>query len=186
MSPNLRLGLCCTFRDQPIKFVNTTAAAISRMTRSKALDKLSHLCLANAEALLNALRFCALNGIGSFRINSQVLPLKTHPQHGYSLDELPDADEIVSRFRGCGDFAQWHKLRMCFHPDQFVVLNSQRPDVVTASLLELEYQAEVAEWVGADVINIHGGGAFGDKRRALDDFVRNLDQLILLRRVDIA
>ena len=42
---------------------------------------------------------------------------------------------------------------------------------------ELEYQAEVAEWVGADVINIHGGGAYGDKQKALADFARNLDRL---------
>ena len=65
----------------------------------------------------------------------------------------------------------------CFHPDQFVVLNSLRPVVVQASLREIEYQAEVAEWVGADVINIHGGGGFGDKPRALADFARNLARI---------
>ncbi len=57
------------------------------------------------------------------------------------------------------------------------MLNSQRDDVVEASIRELEYQAEVAEWVGADVINIHGGGAFGDKAAALDRFARQLDRL---------
>jgi len=35
----------------------------------------------------------------------------------------------------------------------------------------------VAEWVGADVINIHGGGAYGNKSKALADFARNLDRL---------
>ena len=68
-------------------------------------------------------------------------------------------------------------MRTCFHPDQFVVLNSPRPDVVEASVRELEYQAEVAEWVGADVLNVHGGGAYGDKPKALDDFARNLGLL---------
>ena len=58
-----------------------------------------------------------------------------------------------------------------------MVLNSTRPEVVEASIRELEYQAEVAEWVGADVVNIHGGGAFGDKPKALADFARNLDRL---------
>ena len=48
------------------------------------------------------------------------------------------------------------------------MINSPRPDVVAASVRELEYQAEVAEWVGADVVNIHGGGAYGDKATALD------------------
>ena len=55
-----------------------------------------------------------------------------------------------------------------------MVLNSPRPDVVEKSVQELEYQAVVAEWVGADVVNIHGGGAFGDKQKALADFARNL------------
>ena len=57
------------------------------------------------------------------------------------------------------------------------MLNSPREDVVEKSIDELEYQAEVAEWVGADVINIHGGGAYGDKAAALARFARNLDRL---------
>ena len=57
------------------------------------------------------------------------------------------------------------------------MLNSPRPDVVEKSILELEYQAEVAEWIEADVINIHGGGAYGDKPKALGDFARSLDRL---------
>src|SRR5689334_13621230 len=173
----LRLGLCCIFRDQPIKFLATTATAVGRMNSPDALAKLDRLCMANAEALLASLRFCAENGIGCFRINSQFLPLKTHPQHGYGIEDLPHGDEIVRRFRECGAFASQARLRTCFHPDQFVVLNSPRPDVVEASLRELEYQSEVADWVGADVVNVHGGGAYGDKPKALGDFARNLERL---------
>ena len=173
----LRLGLCCMFRDEPIKFVTTTATAISKMKRRDALAKLSRLCLENAHALQASLQFCADNGIGCFRVNSQILPIKTHPTCGYDVTELPDADEIVRRFQECGTFVTKHKLRTCFHPDQFVVLNSPRPDVVAKSVQELEYQAEVAEWIGADVVNIHGGGAYGDKQIALRDFVRNLGLL---------
>ena len=163
----LRFGLCCAFRDQPIKFVNTTATALSRMNRPDALAKLGRLCAANADALFASLQFCAAHGIGCFRINSQILPLKTHPQHAYDLAELPGGEQIISRFRDCGAFARVNAVRTCFHPDQFVVLSSTRPEVVSASIAELEYQAEVAEWVGADVMNIHGGGAFGDKRKSL-------------------
>jgi len=173
----LRLGLCCTFSEQPIKFSRTTATAISRLSRLEALDKLSRLCRANVDALLAALEYCAAHGIGCFRINSQILPLKTHPQFGYAIDDLTDAAQIVDRFRACGAFAAAHNLRTCFHPDQFVVLNSPRNEVVDASLAELEYQAEVAEWVGADVLNIHGGGANGDKPAALALFARNVERL---------
>lgn len=173
----LRLGLCCMFREQPIRFVTTTATALQKMQRADALAKLSQLALHNADALLNALRYCAKSGIGCFRINSQILPVKTHPSCGYEVSELPEGEEIVRRFRACGQFAQEQGLRTCFHPDQFVVLNSPRAEVVRQSIEELEYQAEVAEWVGADVINIHGGGAYGDKSKALDELARNLGRL---------
>jgi UV DNA damage endonuclease len=175
----IRFGLCCIFRDQPIKFRTTTATANGKMKRTDALAKLSDLCMTNADALLAALQYCADNGIGCFRINSKILPLKTHPDSGYVLSELPDGDEIIRRFKMCGSFVKKHKLRTSFHPDQFVVLNSPRPDVVAKSIKELEYQCEVAEWVGADVVNIHGGGAYGDKQKALADFDRNLERLSL-------
>lgn len=173
----VRLGLCCAFRDQAISFSTTTATAISRMSRVAALEKLSQLCLKNAVSLQAALEFCHQSGIGCFRINSQILPIRTHPDWGYRIDELPDGDHIVRAFQQCGEFARRHGVRTCFHPDQFVVLNSPRPDVVQKSIIELEYHAEVAEWVGADVVNIHGGGAYGDKSQALSDFARNLERL---------
>ncbi len=173
----LRLGLCCIFAEQPIKFRNTTVKANSALPRSAGLGKLSELCLANAAALQEALQFCAANGIGSFRINSQILPLKTHPDCGYEISELPDGDEVVTRFQACGEFAKVNDIRTCFHADQFVVLNSPRPDVVERSVNELEYQSEVAEWVNADLVNIHGGGGYGDKPAALDRFATNLSLL---------
>ena len=66
---------------------------------------------------------------------------------------------------------------MTFHPDQFVVLNSPKPDVVTQSIQEIEYQTEVAQLIGADVINIHAGGAYGDKATALERFAKSLARL---------
>jgi UV DNA damage endonuclease len=174
---SIRLGLCCVFREQPIRFRNTTIKAISGLPRDAALEKLSALCLANAEALRESLRFCVDNGIGCFRINSQILPVKTHADQGYRVSDLPGGDEIVRRFESCGEFARNHEIRTCFHPDQFVVLNSPRPEVVARSIAELEYQAEVAEWVGADVLNIHGGGAYGNKPEALARFAENLTLL---------
>lgn len=172
-----RFGLCCAFRDEPIKFRTTTAAALLKLPREAQRARLSELCLANATALRAALEYCAGHGIGCFRVTSQILPLKTHPALGYGIEELPDEEQIVAEFRACGEFVAGHDLRTCFHPDQFVVLNSPRPEVVAASLDELEYQAEVAEWIGADVINVHGGGAYGNKLQALGTFAGNLDRL---------
>lgn len=163
----LRLGLCCIFVDEPIRFRTTTATAMLRLGRAEALERLSSLCLANAEALLSALEYCAAHGIGDFRVNSQILPLRTHPQAGYRVAELPASRQILAVFRKCGQYARDQGLRLTFHPDPFVLLSSPRPDVTRSSVAELRYQAEVAEWVNADVINIHAGGAYGDKQAAL-------------------
>jgi len=176
-SHKLRLGLCCQFTREPIKFRTTTATAMMRLPRADQLARLADLCRSNADALIASLDYCGLHGIGAFRINSQILPLKTHPQVGYDMNELPCGKEIVARFRECGAFAQERGLRLSFHPDQFVVLNSPNPRTLKHSLAELNYQAEVGEWVGADSINIHGGGAYGDNTAALRTLRENIEPL---------
>lgn len=173
----LRLGLCCKFLHEHIKFRTTTAKSMLRLGKKERVSRLLELCLSNADALLASLDYCTDNGIGAFRVNSQILPLKTHPGAGYEVHELPDSDDIISRFNECGDFAREQNMRLSFHPDQFVVLNSPNSDTLAHSITELDYQAEVAEWIGADTITLHGGGAYGDKVTALRALRRNIEKL---------
>ena len=173
----LRLGLCCQFLEQPIKFHVTTATALQRLPRREQLARLAELGAGNAGALLAALQYCAAHGIGSFRILSPILPVKTHPIVGYRSEELPGADDLVAQFRRCGEFARAHGIRTGFHPDQFVVLNSPEADIVARAVADIESQAELAEWTNADTVNIHGGGGYGDKPAALERFRRNLKLL---------
>lgn len=172
-----RLGLCCKFAAEPIRFRTTTAAALKRLAPAAARQRLAVLCAENADALARALAYCAAHDIGCFRVNSQILPLKTHPQFAYSLADLPGGGEIIQQFRHCGDFARSQGLRLTFHPDQFVLLSALKPEIIRLSIEELVYQAEVAEWVGADVINIHAGGVYGDRPSALRRLSRALTRL---------
>jgi UV DNA damage endonuclease len=57
------------------------------------------------------------------------------------------------------------------------VLNSEREAVVESSLGELEFQAAIAELVGADVIVLHGGGAGGGIEAALARLAQAVDRL---------
>ncbi len=173
----LRLGLVSKFAHRPIQFRSTTATHLLTMDRRAGLKKLSRLILENAAALRQALAFCAANGIGAFRIGSGVLPLKTHPDVGYEVQDLPAAAQIVERFKACGDYAKEHDLRVSFHPGQFTLLSSSDANVTANSLSDLEYHAQVAQWVGADVINIHGGGAYGNKKESLARVASNLSYL---------
>lgn len=173
----IRFGLCCIFKEQPIKFRRTTATYLSKSSDREQKQRLSEICLINAENLLKALEFCHRNRIGGFRINSQILPLKTHPDVGYDILDLPGSDDIVQAFKACGEFSLKNDIRTTFHPDQFIILSSPNPDVVKRSIADLEYQAQVAQWVNADVINIHAGGVYGDKPSAVQRLVHTIETL---------
>jgi UV DNA damage endonuclease len=171
----MRLGLCCTFKNEDIRFRTTTERYLGQLSPAHREDKLRALAAHNAHALQAAIAYCARHGIGCFRMTSQILPLKTHPRLGYDTSLL--GEEIVALFRAAGRLARRRKIRTTFHPDQFVVLSSPKDRVVSNALAEIEYQAEVAEWIGADVINVHGGGGYDDKRKALKRLVDNVAHL---------
>jgi UV DNA damage endonuclease len=163
----MRFGLCCLFVKEPVSFRTATATALLAIPRDRQLAKLSEICLHNARNLLLALETVHRLGIGAFRIMSPLFPRMTHPAVGYGLQELPEVEAIHGLLEKVRDYARQQDIRLSFHPDQFVVLSSTHPHVVESSLRELLYQGMLAEAVGADVINIHGGGVYGDKEGAL-------------------
>ncbi|MFH1062189.1 MAG: UV DNA damage repair endonuclease UvsE [Candidatus Omnitrophota bacterium] len=173
----IRFGLCCKFHQQPIKFHTTTARYLSKLTPNLRQSKLSQLCLNNGQSLLAAIEYCHVNNIGSFRVNSRFLPLKTHPDYSYELNSLEQAKEIKRVFKLCKQRANEYGIRLTFHPDQFILLSSEDQAITSRSIEELAYQAEVSELIGADVINIHAGGAYGDKPSALKRVSKVLSKL---------
>jgi UV DNA damage endonuclease len=168
----MRFGLCCLFKEEKIAFRTTTARVLAGMARREQLAKLSGICRGNAESLVQAVKAVHRLGIGAFRIMSPLFPRMTHPQVGYTLGDLPGGDEILRLLGETRSFAGRHGLRLSFHPDQFVVLSSPHPAVVASSIRELVYQGWLAEAVGAEVINLHAGGVYGDKDLALQRFCR--------------
>ena len=175
MSPSsIRLGLCCQFLDAPIRFRTATHRYVSSLTRKEAKTYLGTIALDNATALIAAVEKCHELGIGAFRINSQILPLTTHPVSGYRLEQVDRQGKARELFLAAGQRARGLDIRLSFHPDQFVVLNSTREDVVASSVRELEYQASVAELVGADTLVLHGGGKEG---AALERLEAGIDRL---------
>lgn len=173
----IRFGLCCIFKTEPIRFRRTTARHLSKFDRSVQLQMIAELCHDNAAALMQALQFCLAHQIKAFRVNSQILPLKTHPDVGYAIEELPGYEKVVRAYKACGRFSKKNDIRTTFHPDQFILLSSPDDKVTRRSIRDLKYQAQVAAWIGADVINIHGGGAYGDKDEALQRVAKQVDKL---------
>ena len=173
----IRWGLCCQFLDAPIKFRTATHRYVSTLTTAARRAYLADIAQANAAALLAAVRHCHALGIGAFRINSQILPLGTHPLSGYTLERLDRRGGIREAFLEAGTVARELGVRLSFHPDQFVVLNSEREPVVESSVRELEFQSQIAELVGADVLVLHGGGLVGGTDAALARLERGIERL---------
>ena len=92
----------------------------------------------------------------------------------YTMDEYKDfwhsTDVQTSLERWMapiGETARANDVRVSFHPDQFVVLASDRPEVVNKSIEEFEYHADMARFMGygksfQDIkINVHISGRAG-------------------------
>lgn len=183
----IRWGLCCQFVDADIKFRSATHRYVMGLPADERREYLAQIAWDNAEALTQAVEACHRLGIGAFRINSQVLPLATHPVSGYTLGDL-DAHVglLEDAFGHVRPLAHELGVRLSFHPDQFVVLNSERPSVLDASVRELEMQAVVSELVGADTITLHVGGATGGCDAALERLRRGIDLLSPRARARLA
>lgn len=175
--PTLRWGLCCQFTDGRPRFRQATATYVQRLAPAARRQYLADVVGANAIALLHAIERCAELGIGAFRITSQFVPLATHPAVGFRLHELPNAEPILRACAAARELAALHGVRLSFHPDQFVVLGSARPEVVTASVREMDHHGEVAALVGADTICLHGGGMVGGADAAGARLLAGIDRL---------
>jgi len=173
----IRLGLCCQFLDSPIQFRTATHRYVATLEPEVRRAYLADIAGHNADALAAAVERCHQLGIGAFRMSSQILPLATHPDSGYTLDHLDPSGGISGAYEWAGALARAYDVRLSFHPDQFVVLNSEREAVVKSAVQELELQGEVAEIVGADVIVVHAGGAGGGVPAAVERLERGLGLL---------
>ena len=75
------------------------------------------------------------------------------------------------------------------HPDQFIVLNSPKDEIVNRAVAELQYHAEVLDLLRLDTtakIQLHIGGVYNDKNHSIKRFAERfheLDALIKRRLV---
>jgi UV DNA damage endonuclease len=123
----------------------------------------------NLSCLLRILEFNANHGLLFFRITSDLVPFASHP-----ICQVPWQRFFDKEFRNIGDFIKRNNLRVSMHPDQFTLINSPDEEVFQRSRRELLYHCDVMDLLGLDQthrIQIHVGGAYGDKNASMDRFV---------------
>ena len=71
-------------------------------------------------------------------------------------------------------------MRISMHPDQFILLNSPRREVVGRSIEELKCHCAVLDAMGLDEtakVQIHLGGGYGDNAASMGKFVKEYRKL---------
>ena len=158
--------------------ITTNRSMIKRTFTEKGLPYASELALQNCKDLLTILKWNNDNGIKFFRMSSDLIPWASE----YKLDELPDHWEIVATLGECGKFAEDNNIRITSHPGPFNVLTSPHEHVVENCITDLSIHGEVFDMMGLsrtpyNKINIHIGGAYGDKVSAMKRFCENFHRL---------
>ena len=115
--------------------------------------------------------------IRMYRMTASLAPYATHPEltqfHG-------QVEECRGELAALGERARELDLRLSSHPGQYVVLNSEDPDVRAAAARDLELQAELMDAMDLGpeaVVVLHVGGAAGGHEAALDRFEAGLETL---------
>ena len=178
-----RLGFACKWLDDPSETANmkinarnrelntgtTTVAWLNRQTREVAEQRLWDLMIHNIEACRQLVtRVGTLDPqLRMLRLGSDILPVFTEPTWRYFWS-LPDVRaHCETALAAVGAAARESDVRLSMHPGPFVVLASDRPDVVERSIDEFEYHANMARWMGYGQtwqdfkINVHIAGRAG-------------------------
>ena len=158
--------------------ITTNRSMIKRTFQSKGLDYASELTLQNCKDLDKIVDWNIMNGYKIFRVSSGLAPWKSE----YKWDDLKDIKEIRQYLHSAGTKAKTHNLRITSHPGPFNVLTSPHPHVVDNCINDLTMHGDVFDMLGLsrtpyNKINIHIGGAYGDKESAMERFCESFKRL---------
>ncbi len=174
-----RIGFACKFAEinkkgeissvEGLNTGGTTLAWAKRNTASVVEDKIIEVAkrnILNTHALVKKVASLEPE-LRMLRITSDMFSFYTHPDYQYFWQRQDIQDSLQRWMAPIGETAREHDVRLSFHPDQFVVLASDREEVVNNSIREFEYHADMARWMGYGrtfqdfKINVHISGRAG-------------------------
>jgi len=174
-----RIGFACKFSEinskgevasiPELNTGGTTLAWARRQTKAVAEEKVMDVAKRNLLHTHNLVKKVASLApeLRMVRLTSDMLSFYTHPEWQDFWKDSDVQSNLARWFAPIGETARQNDVRLSFHPDQFVVLASDRDEVVTNSIREFEYHADMARWMGygkqfQDMkINVHISGRKG-------------------------
>ncbi|MDM5334775.1 UV DNA damage repair endonuclease UvsE [Ureibacillus composti] len=158
--------------------------------REAAIHKLERIALANLENTHRLLKHNVFHEIHFYRLTSRLIPLANH-------EELADWNymkPLKEKLREIGEYVEKNRMRIDFHPDHFVVLNSSKMDVLKNSLKTLKMHYLILKGMAINPTHrcvLHVGGNYNETVKSLERFVDNwmsvpksIQQMIILENDD--
>ena len=152
-----------------------TFTRYAALPKDERKDKLKFVTAQNLQHSKRILFYNIAHEIKLYRFSSSLVPLATHPEVMWDFitpfkNEWKELGQIINRF----------KIRPSFHPNQFTLFTSSREDVTMNALKDMDYHFTMLEAMNAldeGIINIHIGGAYGDKESSLNRFHENIKRI---------
>lgn len=151
---------------------------IKRTWLEKGMPHASKLSLENVKILKGIVEWNANNGFEVYRMTSDLFPWASE----YEIEKLHDWQEISDILLSVGDIARKSNQRLTFHPGQFNCLTSPHENVIVNCIKDLSIHGKIMDYMGLPrtpdaLINIHAGGAHGDRISAAERFCKNFERL---------
>ena len=175
--PIRHLGYAC--QNMHLSKKNVRMSTVRKATfESGGEDIVAEKIIHNLKTLTKILEWNVDHGIYSFRMGAEIFPWVGN----YDPTKFKRFDEIAYEAGFAGEYARDKGVRLSSHPGPFNVLCSPRQDVVDKTIRELEGTSQIFDLLGFEPshntkINIHVGGAYGDKVSALEAWTKNYYKL---------
>ena len=129
------------------------------------------------EALHGVFDYLERHGVGMYRMTASLAPYATHPDMPQFHRQVEEAQSELAEL---GARARALDLRLSSHPSQYIVLNSEDPDVQAAAIRDMELQTALLDGMGLGpeaVVVLHVGGAAGGYEAGLERWERGWERL---------
>jgi UV DNA damage endonuclease len=119
--------------------------------------------------------------ITMYRLSSDLAPYLTHPEMPQFREQIADC---ARELKDLGALARSQRLRLSFHPSQYIILNSPDAKLTAPSVRDVESQTEMLDRMelGPEAVAVvHVGGIYGDRTAARERWARTFEKKLSKR-----
>ncbi|MEK5068632.1 UV DNA damage repair endonuclease UvsE [Sporosarcina sp. FSL K6-1508] len=140
--------------------------------REAAIRKLERIAQSNLKNTLRILKHNAASNIHFYRLTSRLIPLANHE----ALRDWDYLNPLRNLLREIGNFSKEYDIRIDFHPDHFVLINSTKKEVFKNSIQTLKMHYLLLKGMGIAPTHrcvMHVGGNYKETEASLERFIDN-------------